>query len=36
MASPAIRARIAPIALVIALGFVFVGFLRADHELTRA
>jgi signal transduction histidine kinase len=36
MASPAIRARIAPIALVIALGFVIVGFLRADHEMTRA
>lgn len=36
MASPAIRARIAPIALVIALGFVIVGFLRADREMTRA
>lgn len=36
MASPAIRARIAPIALLIVLGFVIIGFLRADREMTRA
>lgn len=31
-----IRARIAPIALIVALAFVVVGFLRADREMTRA
>ena len=31
-----IRARIAPIALLIAFAFVVVGFLRADREMTRA
>ncbi len=36
MASPVIRARVAPIALVVALAFVIVGFLRADREMTRA
>jgi signal transduction histidine kinase len=36
MPSPVIRARIAPVALLIALAFVVVGFLRADREMTRA
>ena len=31
-----IRARIAPVALLIALAFVVVGFLRADREMTHA
>jgi hypothetical protein len=31
-----IRARIAPAALVIALAFVVIGFLRADREMTNA
>jgi signal transduction histidine kinase len=31
-----VRARIAPIALLIAFAFVVVGFLRADREMTRA
>jgi len=33
---PVIRARIAPVALLIALAFVVVGFLRADREMTHA
>lgn len=36
MPSPVIRARIAPVALIIALAFVIVGFLRADREMTHA
>jgi signal transduction histidine kinase len=36
MTSPVIRARIAPVALIIALAFVVVGFLRADREMTHA
>jgi len=36
MPSPVIRARIAPVALLIALAFVVVGFLRADREMTHA
>ena len=36
MPSPVIRARIAPVALVIALAFVVIGFLRADREMTNA
>jgi signal transduction histidine kinase len=36
MASPVIRARVAPIALVVALAFVVVGFFRADREMIRA
>jgi len=36
MASPRIRARIAAIALLIALAFVIVGFFRADREMTHA
>ena len=36
MPSPVIRARIAPVALIIALAFVVVGFLRADREMTHA
>jgi signal transduction histidine kinase len=36
MPSPVIRARIAPVALLVALAFVIVGFLRADREMTRA
>ena len=36
MASSVIRARIAPIALVVAIAFVIVGFLRADREMTQA
>jgi signal transduction histidine kinase len=36
MPSPVIRARIAPVALLIALAFVIVGFLRADREMTHA
>jgi len=36
MASPAIRARIAPTALLVALAFVVVGFLRVDREIMRA
>src|SRR5688572_17080111 len=31
-----IRARIAPVALVVVFGFVVVGFLRADREMVRA
>src|SRR5687767_11052246 len=31
-----LRARIAPVALVIVFGFVVVGFLRADREMVRA
>jgi signal transduction histidine kinase len=31
-----IRARIAPVALAIVFGFVVIGFLRADREMTRA
>ena len=36
MPSPVIQARLAPVALLIALAFVVVGFLRADHEMTQA
>jgi len=36
MPSPVIRARIAPVALLIAFAFVVVGFLRADREMTHA
>jgi signal transduction histidine kinase len=36
MAFPAIRARIAPIALLVAFVFVIAGFLRADREMTNA
>ena len=36
MASPVIRARIAPVAFLVALAFVIVGFLRADREMTHA
>jgi signal transduction histidine kinase len=36
MPSPVIRARIAPVALLVALAFVVVGFLRADREMTHA
>lgn len=36
MPSPVIRARIAPVALIVALAFVVVGFLRADREMTHA
>src|SRR5215475_12185234 len=36
MPSPVIRARIAPVALVVAFAFVVVGFLRADREMTHA
>jgi signal transduction histidine kinase len=36
MASPVIRARVAPIALAVALAFVVVGFFRADREMIRA
>ena len=36
MPFPVIRARIAPVALLIALAFVVVGFLRADREMTHA
>jgi signal transduction histidine kinase len=31
-----IRARIAPVALAIVFGFVVIGFLKADREMTRA
>src|SRR5215468_2350332 len=34
--SQVIRARLAPVALLIALAFVVVGFLRADREMTHA
>lgn len=30
------QARLAPVALLVALAFVVVGFLRADHEMTQA
>ena len=36
MPSPVIQARLAPVALLVALAFVVVGFLRADHEMTQA
>jgi signal transduction histidine kinase/uncharacterized coiled-coil protein SlyX len=36
MAPPVIRGRIAPVALLIALTFIIVGFFRADREMTRA
>ena len=36
MASSVIRARIALLALVVALAFVVIGFLRADREMTQA
>ena len=36
MAFPAIRARIAPVALLVAFAFVVAGFLRADREMTHA
>lgn len=36
MPSPVIRARVAPIALVVAFVFVVVGFFRADREMTHA
>src|SRR5215216_541081 len=36
MAFPAIRARIAPIALLVAFVFVIAGFLRADRVMTNA
>src|SRR4029453_7113591 len=36
MPSPVIRARIAPVALVVAFAFVVAGFLRADREMTHA
>src|SRR5690349_11255969 len=36
MASPVIRARIAPLALLITLSFVIIGFLRVDREMTQA
>jgi len=36
MPSPVIQARLAPIALLVALAFMIVGFLRADREMTQA
>jgi len=36
MALPAVRARIAPVALLVAFAFVVAGFLRADREMTNA
>ena len=36
MPSPVIQARVAPVALLIALAFVVVGFLRVDREMTQA
>ena len=36
MPFPVLRARIAPVALLVALTFVIVGFLRADREMTHA
>ena len=36
MAFPAIRARIAPVALLVAFAFVVAGFLRADREMAHA
>ena len=36
MGPPVIQARIAPVALLIALAFVIVGFFRADRDMTRA
>ena len=36
MAFPAIRARIAPAALLVAFAFVVAGFLRADREMSHA
>jgi signal transduction histidine kinase len=36
MPSPVIGGRIAPVALLIALAFVIVGFFRADREMTHA
>ena len=36
MPSPVIQARLAPVALLIALAFVVVGFLRVDREMTQA
>ena len=35
MPSPVIQARLAPVALLVALAFVVVGFLRADREMTQ-
>jgi len=35
MTSQAIRGRVAPVALFLAIAFVVVGFLRADGEMTR-
>ena len=36
MGFPPIRARIAPVALLVAFAFVVAGFLRADREMTHA
>jgi signal transduction histidine kinase len=36
MAFPGIRARIAPVALLVAFAFVVAGFLRADREMSHA
>ena len=36
MPSPVIQARLAPVALLIALAFVVVGFLRVDREMIQA
>ena len=36
MPSPVIQARLAPVALLIALAFVVIGFLRVDREMTQA
>jgi len=36
MPSPVIQARLAPVALLVALAFVVVGFLRVDREMTQA
>lgn len=36
MGPPVIQARIAPVALLIAVAFVIVGFFRADRDMTRA
>ena len=36
MPSPVIQARLAPVALLIVLAFVVVGFLRVDREMTQA
>src|SRR4051794_38769073 len=36
MPSPVIQARLAPVALLVALAFVVVGFLRVDREMSQA